>query len=814
MGRKERMNIGISKFFISLLLAFLTLLPLTLYATELTLQDLQARVSILESEAAHIWTAMAVMVVFLMKGGFMLFEAGLVRAKNTINTAQKNLSDTLISTIIFYLFGYNLMFGATQGGWLGSFTIDMDFHNIEHTFFLYQVVFCSMVATVVSGALAERIKFEAYMISTIFITAIIYPVFGHWAWGNKVIPDNTSFLIEAGFIDFAGGTVVCALGGWVALAGLIVIGPRIGRYNADGTANKMPANNVVLSGFGMIVLWVGALAFNSGLAHAGSEDVAHIMSNTILAGAFAGLASLVWGRIRDGLFRPERCIYGVLGGIVAVAAGCHVFTVTDTIIVGISSGLAVGLTFYILVDIFKIDDVVCAVPINGICGALGTLLIGPLGMAEAFGDNSRMEQFLAQAQGVGASFLWAFFVTLIFYKILNNVYGFRVTKEEEIMGLNSAEHGVTMGTGLLQERFKDIVDGDGDLTIRLDETTGDESAEIAYLFNRFVEKIQYLLINIEQNSKIITSSSDKLSTVSQTFSEGFKKITNESETVSNSTGRIANDLDSIAKVIGEVSSNVSAISENASMVSDNVLSVSKDVDNMTESIGEIVENTTGATQVAAKAKEMITRATDTMNILNHTASGIDEILSFINEIAKQTNLLALNATIEASRAGEAGKSFAVVANEVKALADETSKATENISQKVTQIQTQTSDANTIVSELNEIIGTINRSLGGISEAVTNQGAATDSISKNVKETTMGAQSIAQEISSIAKGSEDVSVSVKDAANESNEVLGTVKEFTQDADSNSSNAEKVKVATQDLSSVANELTKLVNQYKIK
>lgn len=805
--------------FLFFLVSFLCVLsavffPVFAFAeAQYTIEELSQRIVELEAGTNHLWVAVAIMVIFLMKGGYLLFEAGLVRAKNTVNTAQKNLSDTLISTVIFYIIGYNIMFGESIGGWFG-WTMDLEFHNIEHTFFLYQIVFCSMVATVVSGALAERIKFESYIISTLFITMIVYPVFGHWAWGDKVLPENSTYLIREGFIDFAGGTVVCAVGGWVSLAGLLVIGPRVGKYNEDGTVNKMPANNVVLAGFGGIVIWVGALAFNSGLAHAGSQSVAHIMSNTILVGAFSGLSSLIAGRLHDGLFRPERCIYGMLGGLAAIAAGCHIFSVIDTIIVGITSGLLVSSSFYLMVHKFKLDDVVSAIPINGLCGAWGTLLIGPLGIEEMLGDNTRMEQAWIQFQGVSMSFLWAFPVTFIFFLTLNKFFGIRVSAEDEEMGLNTAEHGVTMGTGVLQERFKDIVYGDGDLTKRLDETTGDEAAEIAYLFNRFVGKIQYVLINIEQNSKIITSSAHRLMGVSDKFSEGFRKITEQSHDVSETTDEIAHELEEISSVIGDVSRNVGSIASNANQMSGNVRSVSNDISELTSSIEGIASNTTEASSVAERAETMINNATQAMESLGQTATSIDSILEMINNIAAQTNMLALNATIEASRAGEAGKGFAVVANEVKSLANETAKATEGISDKIVMIQRKTGDASSVIKELNGIISTINNSLGSISQQVEAQSASTQNISANITETAEGAEKIAGEIGAIAQGSELVSTNVKEAAKASSHVLDTVREFTSDAKTNDANAQDVKTSVQDLASISNELTKIVNQYKIK
>ena len=761
----------------------------------------------------HVWMAVAVMIVFLMKGGFMLYEAGLVRAKNTINTAQKNLSDTLIATIIFYIFGYNLMFGNTVGGFFGWVGSGMDFHEIDHTFFLYQVVFCSMVATVISGALAERIRFEAYMISTFFITAFVYPLFGHWAWGDKVVTSNTSYLIESGFIDFAGGTVVCALAGWCALAGLIVIGPRLGKYNKDGTSNPMPGNNIVLAGFGVMVLWMGAMAFNSALGHAGSEDVAHIMSNTLLVGACSGLTSLTIGRLIDGHFRPERCLYGALAGISSIAAGCHLFSAIDTMIVGVTSGMLVSGSFYLLTHKLQIDDVVCAVPINGFCGAWGTLLIGVLGYTEHFGGLSRFEQFFAQLQGVGLSFVWGFGVSLAFFYILNMFYPIRVTEKDEVMGLNKAEHGVTMGTGMLQDALRNIVEGTGDLTQRLDESTGDESAEIATLFNQFVQRIQFLMINIAQNAKILSSSSDRLSVMSSTFSENFEEILSESDKISESTTSVSSDVESASFIATDISSKVDAIASSARDMSHQLDEVTTTIRNMTTSIGDVANSSSFASSVAKEANASMKNAGQAMQSLNATSEKIGSIVDFIKNLADETNLLALNASIESARAGEMGRGFAVVADEIKALANQTSQATEEIISQINDVQENSSNMNQIFDNVSEIMARIGESVQNISEKTNVQRQDADSMSDLVSNASKNAGKVAHEIVDIAEGAQLVSDSMTAASGQTNSMISSIQGYTGKAEENKENAVKVKKTSNDLSAVADELTEIVAEYKV-
>ncbi len=779
------------------------------------LQEIMARLHRYEVDANHLWTITAALIVFLMHGGYLLYEAGLVRSKNSINVAQKNLADAFVSAVCFYLIGFNIMFGPTNGmfGWGSEHYSLGKVSGWDHTFFVYQIVFCGTVATIVSGALAERLRFGAYLTSTAFISTIIYPVFGHWAWSNRLNPDNHTFLTEAGFIDFAGATVVSALGGWISLAGLLVVGARLGRFNEDGTTNHIQGHSIVLATFGSIVLWLGALAFNSGLAHAGSEELAHVVSNTILAGAFSGLTAMLIGRVHEGLYRPERSIYGLLGGIVAIAAGCHVFPTYATIIVGIVSGFVVYLGFEIMTRRFHLDDAVSAIPINGLCGAVGTILVGPLMMAERLGDTTRMEQTMVQLQGVGLSFLWAFPVAYIFFWCLEKFVGLRVTAEEEEIGLNTAEHGATIGTGLLQEALMDIVQGERDLTRRLDQSTGDESAEIAHLFNKFVERIQFLMISIAQNARVLNTSSDRLSKMAKMFGKNFDHIFESSSLLSESSRNVSKEVSSAANVAEEISHNVGTISESAGEMSSQLQEVSQMVANMTQAIRKMADNASDVSGVTTMAEDGARKAEESMQGLRDATQKISGIVDLIKAIANQTNLLALNAVIESAHAGEAGKGFVVVASEVKELASQTAKATEEISKRIAELQSNTQDMDEVVKSITGVISTINESISNISSSVNQQNHDTNVMSQKLDLSVGHAQQVAESISHVADGARSVSGNMRKAAIETDNMLNSIDEFTRETKENEDNASKVKKTSEDLSSVADELVAVVSKYKI-
>lgn len=797
-------------------------LALVLSGWDANAQDLSSRVAELENQfkesqtnSDHIWTMIAAFIVFLMQGGFLLLEAGLVRSKNSINVAQKNLADFFLSSTFFYIIGFNLMYGATVGGWFGW---SSDYYSLgessgwDHTFFVYQIVFCGAAATIVSGALAERIKFEAYLITAIFVSIAIYPLFGHWAWGDKLTGVPT-LLTALGYMDYAGSSVVSAIGGWSALAGLFVIGVRIGKYNEDGSINHIQGHSLVLAAFGALVLWVGWLAFNTGLAHAGSGELAHIVSNTLLGGAFGGLTGLILGRFYDGVFRPERSIFGALGGLVAITAGCDVLPTYGAIICGIVAGFLVLGATWLMEYKLKLDDAICAVPVHGVCGTWAVIALAIFAPEEKLLAGSRIDQLEVQLIGAALAFFVAFGLSYIFFRILDAIMGLRVCEAWEKVGLNTAEHGATLGTGLLQEALMDIVQGKGDLTQRLDETTGDESAEIAHLFNRFIGNIQKLMRGLTQNAHTLSESSKNLSQISTYLASSSEEVTAQAKQVAGSSASASKDVDEIAETVKAVTASVTSISANATQMSSNMKQVSNAISEMTEAITDISKNAYVASDISSRAQELALNAAQTMKTLEQATHKIGDIVSFIKKIAGQTNMLALNATVEAAKAGESGKGFAVVAGEVKSLAKQTAKATEDITRAINDIQSGSNDAMSVIDEVETIIETINTSISGISAAVEEQSNTTAQISQNVDETSASAESIALSISDVAKGAQTMSDSVSNVAKEVRQVTDNIEGFAQEARASSQQAQKVKDTSKSLTDISKNLEDSISDYKI-
>ena len=760
----------------------------------------------------YLWVMVAVIIVFMMKGGVLLYEAGMVRAKNTINTAQKNLTDTLMSIIIFYMFGYNVMFAESIGGMFG-WNWDLLFHEKNHIFFLYQITFCGMAASIISGALAERIDFDAYIVTVLFVTGIVYPVFGHWVWGNAILPENDVFLASKGFIDFAGGVVVSCIGGWAALAGVIVLGPRLGKFGENGKVNDMPASNIVLSSFGVMLIWVGALAFNTALAQAGTSEAAHVMSNTLLSAACSGTVALYLGRFMDGFYHPKRCLHGILAGLSGIASGCILYDPYEAAFVGMMCGAIVVIGYRIMYHRFQLDDIVCAVPSHALAGAFGALMIGPLGYIELFGGHTRLEQFLVQVQGVAISFLWSFGVMFVFFLVLRRYFTLRVPSEDEIMGLNRAEHGVTMGTGALQEALSNVVSGRGDLTQRLDETTGDEAAEIAVLFNKFMERMQFLMLNIGQNSNVLAAASGRLSDISTRFSGGFEKILGDSDDIRSNTVSVAGDVQAASSVTDEMKRQISGISNSAQDMSRELMEVAHTLRSMTSDINSVASSAASARSTVSRANHFMGDVGTTTQKLVQTVENIGGVVDFIKNIAEETNLLALNASVEAARAGEVGRGFAVVAEQIKGLAGQTSESAKHITKQIQAVQQGSGDVNKMISGIAEVIDTIEREVSSISDRANKQSDASSNISESVNIATEHAGEVAKSIRNMEAGASALAEGMQRASSQTHATMESVQNYTAVAGKNRQNAQEVDKTATDLNAIASELSRIMNQYKV-
>lgn len=405
------------------------------------------------SDVDTLWTCLAAFLVFFMQAGFALVETGFTRAKNACNILMKNVMDLAIGSISFWIVGFGLMFGVSNG-WIGTSNFFYEApDNFQWSFLLFQTVFCATAATIVSGAMAERTKFVSYLCYTVGITVIVYPIFGGWAWGS--LADGGGWLEggegtllaallgpDAVFHDFAGSTVVHSIGGWCALAGAIMVGARKGKYSADGRVNAIPGHNIPIAALGVFILWLGWFGFNPGSTTAvGGGSFAFIAVTTNLSGCAGSVAAMITSWILFKKPDPSFALNGALAGLVGITAGCDAMTPLFALITGAVAGVLVVFSVMAF-DRLKIDDPVGAISVHGVCGAWGTLAIGLFQNEVGLFVGGGATQFLAQIVGIAAAFLWAFPISMIMFAVVKATIGLRVSEAEEAEGLDIHEHGM------------------------------------------------------------------------------------------------------------------------------------------------------------------------------------------------------------------------------------------------------------------------------------------------------------------------------------------------------------------------------------
>ena len=382
-----------------------------------------------------VWVILGGILVFFMQAGFALVESGSVRSKNTVNVLMKNYMDACLGGLVFWLVGFGLMFGVNSTGWFGlSHFAPNDLDDWNWNLLFFQMMFAATATTIASGAMAERIHFVAYVVSAAVVSGFIYPIFGSWAWGGLFNGDG--WLKQLGFIDFAGSTVVHSMGGWVAFAGIVVLGPRLGRFGKNGQSHYLAGHNLPLVALGGFILWLAWFGFNAGSTINANVSIGRIALNTHLAACASAVAYMIYALLRGKAILIKTTINASLGGLVAITAGCASMTPVYAVITGACAGLVVSIMPYFM-EKLRLDDVVDAVTVHGFCGAWGTMAAG------LFLENNMFNSdiLIVQALGVVSAFAWGFGVAYIVFKFLDIVMGgLRVDKQHEQRGLDYTEH--------------------------------------------------------------------------------------------------------------------------------------------------------------------------------------------------------------------------------------------------------------------------------------------------------------------------------------------------------------------------------------
>ena len=429
--------------------------------------DPAAKVSVeSNAEAIHdkgvvldtVWVLMAAILVMFMQAGFALLESGFTRSKNAVNILMKNLMDFSFGTLCYWMVGFAIMFGAgnvlfgTSGFFLhdtgGTFdSLSWSSVPLECKYF-FQLVFAATAATIVSGAMAERTRFVAYIFYSIVITAFIYPIVGHWIWGG-------GWLAKMGMWDFAGSTVVHSTGGWLALTGAIMLGPRIGKYNSDGSPNVIPGHSMPLATLGVFILWFGWFGFNPGSTMGAVKDIAHIATTTNLAAAAGAVAAMItaWWMFK----KPDvsMALNGVIAGLVAITAPCAFVSGGSAVWIGLVAGILVVLSVVLIDKLAHIDDPVGAISAHAVCGSWGTLAVGlfsqdkfspgTTGNGLFFGGGWKL--LGVQSLGVISVFVWCMLTGFLLFYVIKHLIGLRVSRDEELRGLDIDEHGMEAYSG-------------------------------------------------------------------------------------------------------------------------------------------------------------------------------------------------------------------------------------------------------------------------------------------------------------------------------------------------------------------------------
>jgi Amt family ammonium transporter len=400
--------------------------------------DLAEEIAKINGDMGMLWMLLSGILVFFMQAGFTLVESGMTRSKNAVNIAMKNLLDICVGSLSFWIVGYSLMYGDTSNGylfWSGLF-------QGEGADLFFQTMFAATAATIVSGAIAGRTKYTTYIIFSIIMTAIIYPISGGWQWQGE------GWLTNLGFIDFAGSSIVHSVGGWAALVAAYMVGPRIGKY-VNGKVCEIPGHNQILATLGVFILWLGWFGFNGGsqLAWGGADAIAasNVVLITNLAAAAGGLGALITTWIWYGKPNLAQTLNGALAGLVSITAGCGNMTAGGAVLAGLIGGILVVFSIEFIEKKLKIDDAIGAASVHGVAGAWGTLVIGLWGVdgdtAIGLFNGGGSAQLGAQAIGVLAYAAWSVALSFIVLGILKATMGLRVSKEVEIEGLDISEHG-------------------------------------------------------------------------------------------------------------------------------------------------------------------------------------------------------------------------------------------------------------------------------------------------------------------------------------------------------------------------------------
>ena len=728
------------------------------------------------------WLAIAATLVAGMQIGFLFLEAGFVRSKNSINVAMKNIADFVLAVIAFCFFGAAIMFASDSGGVFGfdSSLIGYGDDGAIVLFLLFQAFFCGTAATIVSGAIAERSHFSSYIVMTLPLTAVIYPIVGHWAWGSALPGGSGAGWLETrGFIDFAGSTVVHATGGAAALAILLILGPRRGRYRENNEVEAVHGHSPVLAGGGALMLLVGWLGFNTGGLAPGTDEFSRALANTMFAASAGCIAACIVGRSFDGFYRSDRMINGMLIGLVAITASAPFASATGALVLGAISGAVSILVSNWIERSLKLDDAVYAVTVHGVGGVLGTLAV-PLVLRADQVALPMMEQLAIQLLGVGAIVTTVFVPMLAIAFAMHAIGKLRVSEEMEDRGLNFAEHGALLGNVAMVKTLEQINRGNADLSTRIDYDPFEDGSEVAEALNVFLDRVEIAEREaqgrIRQDQKRLEkmatrerARADEIEAVLRTFQDDFaalvRDLKSQASDLAEGSVQLSHHADESSQMVGGVREQAIATVEMAAQMSQGAELLAQTL----EMVGEKVSHASAA---SGSAEEASRKGAEIASTLESSTREIGKLVALIKAISDKTGLVALNARIEAARAGEAGRGFSVVSEEIGALSRQAEEASEEIAG--------------IVGSLVELIGSSIAQFRAIDTDI----ASVRSLSSEVERSVIAQRETSQELSAMIADSRQHAESNGSAVQRVSENFARATETIDRIEGSSNHLEKV------------------------
>ncbi len=732
-------------------------------------QEYDKRIDAIQTDLDYVWVILSAALVFFMQAGFMALEAGMARSKNSINVAIKNLTDFVIGVVGFWVIGFGLMFGRSKLGLFGTtdFLITLK-DPWTAAFFMFQSVFVGTAATIDSGAICERAKLKQYILLSFLMSVLMYPVFGHWAWGSFLhgsdpLSGGAGWLERLGFKDFAGSSVVHSAGGWMALAGIIVVGPRLGKFEKDPVTGRLRSIRQFQPGdmrfvfLGTFVLFFGWFGFNCGSTLSATPDIAGIALNTTIAACFGCIVSslLSWVTHPQKKIEGGMIANGVLGGLVAITAGCAYVDTTGAAIIGVIAGFVVFYGSHFVEKVLKLDDVVGAVPVHGFCGAWGTFAVGIFITKEHLGDLTRLHQIGVQGLGVAVCFAWSFGLGILLYFLVDRLAGgVRVSEEDEILGLNVAEHGATSSLLDLAQSMDSLTrtgNFEGHQGVAVDY--GTEVGDLAQIFNQMIGRIKLALSESKRQQALAERMLEE-SRKQQNLTEEAKRELEQTRQSSEEhrQGYISQANSMVSSVI-QKADEIRSKMENTTQVTAQMYGSFKDLTttlgSMLESLSRVYEKMREMGLVNSSAAETARKTKLDIHELNGIAKEIDGMIEFINDIAEKTHVLSINTAIEAARSADA-KGFSVISKEVRRLSQLTASAAVDIGSKIKGIEDRISHVVASMDTIGAIVDRIEDLNSSMLHAVEENEAYTHSLETKTKDTIDAVETVSHDVDDVVE----------------------------------------------------------------